>query len=189
LPKKTPVHVTLRLIAGLPSLRRREAVRWIRRCIQRAHKDWFSVVHFTVQTNHLHLIVEAADRRALSRGMQGLGVRLTRRLNALFGRRGSLFRERYHARQVRSPREARLCVGYVLANARKHAAERGRRLARHWVDPFSSAPTFDGWRGRTVTGDDPTPAGITRAPTFYLLRTGWRRAGPLDPNAIPGPAW
>lgn len=185
LPRQTPAHVTLRLHAGLPSLRRRKPVRWIRRCIQLGHKTTFRVVHFCVQTNHLHLIVEAADRKALSRGMQGLGIRLTRRLNALWGRRGSPFTERYHARPIRSPREVRNCIGYVLNNVRKHAAERGRRLARNWIDPFSSAPTFDGWSASTVTGADATGSGITRPPQFYLLRTAWRRGGLLDPNAIP----
>jgi hypothetical protein len=74
LPNKTPVHVTLRLVEGLPSLRRIRTVRWIRRCIQLAHKERFGVVQFSVMKNHLHLIVEAQDKRALSRGMQGLTV-------------------------------------------------------------------------------------------------------------------
>jgi REP element-mobilizing transposase RayT len=186
LPRKTPVHVTLRMVEGIPVLRRMKPVKYIRRCIQLAHKEAFRVVEFSVQTNHLHLIVEAEDARALSRGMQGLKVRLARRLNALFGRRGTPFTERYHARPITSPRQARQCLRYVLCNVRKHAAEHGRTLARNWVDPFSSAPTFGGWACATVTNHGATPPGITRPAEFYVLRVGWQRHGPLDPNAIPG---
>jgi REP element-mobilizing transposase RayT len=188
LPKKTPVHVALRVVEGVASLRRSKPVKYIRRCIQLAHKQAFRVVHFSVQSNHVHLIVEAEDARALSRGMQGLKIRLARRLNALFGRRGTPFTDRYHARPITSPRQARHCIGYVLNNARKHAAEHGRTLARNWIDPFSSAPTFGGWASETVTSDGATTPGISRPAEFYLLRAAWRRYGLLDPNAVPGPA-
>jgi REP element-mobilizing transposase RayT len=188
LPSKTPVHVTLRLVEGVPSLRRARPVKYVRRCIQLAHKDGFRVVEFSVQSNHVHLLIEAANGRALSRGMQGLKVRLARRLNALFGRRGTPFTDRYHARPITSPRQARHCLGHVLGNVRKHAAEHGRTLARNWVDPFSSAPTFEGWACSTVTSAGATQPGITRRAEFWLLRVGWARYGPLDPNAVPGPA-
>jgi REP element-mobilizing transposase RayT len=180
------VHVALRLLEGMPSLRRSKPVRYIRRCIQLAHKQNFRVVHFSVQNNHVHLLLEAEDSQALSRGMQGLKIRLAKRLNALFGRRGTPFTDRYHARPITSPRQARHSIGYVLGNARKHAAEHGRTLGRNWVDPFSSATTFDGWAGSTVTSDGATEPGITQPAEFWLLRTAWRRYGPLDPNAVPG---
>jgi REP element-mobilizing transposase RayT len=180
--------VALRLVEGMPSLRGSKPVRYVRRCIQLAHKERFRVVHFSVQSNHVHLIIEAEDSRALSRGLQGLKIRLARRLNALFGRRGTPFTDRYHAQPIRSPRQARHAIGYVLGNLRKHAAEHGRTLGRNWVDPFSSATTFDGWACATVTSDGATKPGVTAEPEFWLLRTGWRRYGPLDPNDVPGPA-
>ena len=188
LPSKTPVHIALRLVEGISSLRGLKPVRYIRRCIQLAHKQAFRVVEFSVQSNHVHLIVEAEDRRALARGVQGLKIRLARRLNALFGRRGTVFTDRYHERPITSPRQAKHCLQYVLNNARKHAAEQGRMPARNWIDPFSSAPTFAGWSGTTVTSDGATEPGITKPAEFWLLRSAWRRHGPLDPNAIPGPA-
>jgi REP element-mobilizing transposase RayT len=188
LPNKTPVHVTLRLVEGMPSLRRIRTVRWIRRCIQLGHKDRFRVVQFSVMKNHLHLIVEAQDRRALSRGMQGLTVRFTKRLNRLFGRKGTMFRERYHARQLRTPREVRWGLNYVLGNARRHAWQGHRKLARDWVDPFSSAPEFTDWTVQPWTDACELGEVATRPAQFWLLTTGWQRSGPLDPNAIPGPA-
>lgn len=178
----------MRLAQALPNLRRIRTVRWIRRCIQLGQKARFAVVQFSVMTNHIHLIVEADDKRALSRGIQGLTVRFTRRLNQLFGRGGSMFPERYHARQLRTPKEARNGLGYVLNNARKHAWQGHRRLAEDWVDPFSSAPDFTAWTHRPWTDDLRLGDAVTVPARFWLLRIGWQRAGPLDPNAIPGAA-
>lgn len=185
LPKSTPLHVTIRLVEGYPPLRRRKPVRWIRRCIQLAHKERFRVIEFSIQGNHLHLIVEADDRRWLGRGMQGLKVRLARRLNLLFRRQGTVFRERYHCRQLRSPREVRHGLHYVLNNRRRHARH---RVAKDWIDPFSSAPSFRGWGSRTVTSDEDVGEPVTRRARCYLLRSGWKRGGLLDPNMVPGPA-
>jgi REP element-mobilizing transposase RayT len=73
-----------------------------------------------VQGNHVHLLVEAHDQRALSRGMNGLGVRVARGLNRVMQRRGHVLADRYHAHILRSPTEARRARAYLLQNARKH---------------------------------------------------------------------
>ena len=154
--------------------------------MQLSHKERFGVVQFSVQGNHLHMIVEAADERVLSRGMQGLQIRFAKRLNTLFVRRGRLFRERYHAQPLRSPKQVRGALAYVLNNRRRHLAASGKRLQSGYLDPFSSAPHFQGWSGRPWT--DPRLAGepVTVEPKTWLLRIGWKRHGPLDVNAIPG---
>ena len=96
----------------------------------------FRLNQFTVQSNHLHLIVEAQDRVALSRGMKGLGVRLARRLNKLWGRTGALMTERYHAVILRTPRHVRNALAYVLNNHRRHKINLGG------VDPCASGNWF-----------------------------------------------
>ena len=158
------------------------------------HRGDFRVVHFNVLGNHLHLIVEAAGQPALARGMQGLNVRLARRINALLARRGSLLAHRYHARALRTPREVRNAIRYVLLNGRHHAAERGQVLARGWIDPFSSALWFDGWRDAIRT-DAPWLRALARtscptaSPRTWLLDRGWRRGGgPIAVDDIPGPS-
>jgi REP element-mobilizing transposase RayT len=182
-----PLHVTLRLVEGFPGLRRPKALRWIRRCLQLAHRDGFAIVQFSIQGNHLHLIIEARDRGALSRGMQGLKIRLTKRLNQLFGgRRGTVFPERYHAQPLRSPRQVRSALLYVLNNRRRHLASSGKGLQRDYVDPHSSAAHFEGWRGDTWTSGRLAGEPVTAEPRSWLLRVGWRREGRLDPNEIPG---
>jgi REP element-mobilizing transposase RayT len=197
------VHVTLRVLAGVPQLRRGKLFRTIRSCIASCHKATFQVVEYCVMGNHLHLIVEASHRVALSRGMQGLKVRLARRLNGAIGRRGTVFAERYHARILTTPMEVRNALSYVLGNARRHARQHGRRLARGWVDPCSSAPYFDGWRGRKAAKwsrsvdpwerdtarENETPRATgppTRPARTWVLSKGWRKHGLLDVNAVPG---
>lgn len=190
-----PLHVTLRIVGGLPSLRRERVVRVVRAAIAAGgHRADFRVVHFNVLGNHLHLLVEAAGQPALARGMQGLGVRLARRINALLGRVGSLLAHRYHARALRTPREVRNAIRYVLLNARHHATSRRDAFSRGWVDPYSSAVWFDGWRDAIRT-DAPWLRALTRttcptaAPKTWLLNGGWRRGGgPISIDDIPGPS-
>jgi REP element-mobilizing transposase RayT len=185
------VHVTIRVVAGLPSLRHRAIRRIIFRSIDKGSERFgFRLVHFSVQSNHLHLVCEADDQRALSRGMQGLSVRLARRLNKQMGRSGKLFKERYHARVLRSPREVRNALRYALLNARRHGVVAPRR----WLDPCSSGILFDGWNtgvfhstegGRELVPEHGKP--ITAAPQSWMLRSGWlARHGPLDPGEVPG---
>jgi REP element-mobilizing transposase RayT len=176
-----PLHVTVRLLAGLPTIRRARQFRAIRAAIAITQKSGFRVVHFAVMSNHLHFLVEAQDRKQLSRGMQGLKISIAKRLNRTWGRRrGSVFGERFHATELATPTQVRNALLYVLGNARRHAAERGRRLPGRWVDPFSSARQFDGWRQPVRL-----ERGVVTSPATWLLRVGWRRCGLLDAHAIP----
>jgi REP element-mobilizing transposase RayT len=129
---------------------------------------------YSVQANHLHLIVEAEDEQALARGMKGLKVRLARKINALVGRKGTVFADRYHARILSSPRAVKNALAYCLNNARKHALQRKKRLPARWVDPFSTAKRFY-----------EEAKGLVSART-WLLRVGWRRWGEISPSLVPG---
>jgi REP element-mobilizing transposase RayT len=193
-PASVPLHVTLKVVGGLPSFRRTAVLRVIKAAIVAGgHRGDFRVVHYNVLGDHLHLVVEAAGPTALARGMQGLSIRLARRLNALLGRRGRLFAQRYHARPLRTPREVRNAVRYVLLNARHHRAQRGA-LPPGWVDPYSSALWFDGWKAAIRT-DAPWLRALAKGgrptadPHTWLLSVGWRRGGGLiDIDDVPGPA-
>lgn len=176
-----PVHVTLRLVEGLPSLRTSATYRVVLEALGAGSQRFgLRLVHWSVLGNHVHLMVEARDRRALSRGMQGLGVRLARALNRCWGRRGKVLADRFHARVLRSPREVRAALQYVLLNARKH----GIRVRD--VDPFSSGSWFDGWRGGAgrACAESERPAWLGEAATWLLSR-GWRRLGLLEVSGRP----
>ena len=168
------MHANVKVCAGLTSLRRASTRRVVIDAIRAgAERFGFRVVHYSIQTNHLHFLLEAKDRRALSRGMQGLGIRVAKGLNRLWNRGGRVFADRYHDRILRTPKQVRCVLAYVLNNARRH------RLALKWaIDLFGSGLWFDGWRERGVLrGLRESVERPTAAPGTWLLRTGWRRHG------------
>jgi len=125
-----PRLVTLKCVAGLPSLRTRRFARVIGCSIANAHKPRFRVVHFSIQSNHVHLIVEAMDRDALTGGMRGLASRIAKGLNKLWSRKGRVISTRFHDVVLRSLRQVRNALRYVLNYHLKHGA-RPRRVGKH----------------------------------------------------------
>jgi len=182
-------HVTLRVRDGVPSLRAQCFAGELRSSFGKAcRREDFRLIHYSVQRDHLHLIVEAHDNEALARGMMSIGSRVARAVKRVFGWKGPVMLGRYHLRRLRSPRQVRNALRYVLLNARKHAAERARELRMRWeVDPFSSGDAFDGWRSRRVARVDAARrrAGVA-SPRSWLLREGWRRHDLLCPFEVPG---
>ena len=187
LASRYPVHVTLRVADDLPSLRTPALRRLLEDCFRDARDavDGFRLAHYAIQRHHLHLLVEATDAPRLARGMQGLGARLARRLNTALARQGRVVVERYFARILRTPREVHRCLRYVLQNARRHDAQRGRVHEAGWLDPCSSACWFDGWR--TPVAPPAGRAPPVAEPRTWLLAHGWRRHGLLDACDTPGP--
>ena len=104
---RNPLLVTLKLRRGLPRLRYAAAHRAVKAALAAGTKADFRVVEYSLQEDHLHLIVEARDERSLSRWMKGLAVRLARALNRIWRRIGNVFPDRYHARSLTSPRAVR----------------------------------------------------------------------------------
>jgi putative transposase len=126
------VHVTLRMEKTVWSLRSQRCLTALNRAFWGgANRFGFKLVHYSVQGNHLHLLVEAQDERALSKGMNGLGVRIARGLNRVMQRKGKVLADRYHAHILRIPTEVRRVRNYLLSNARKYFGHVG-------PDPFTS---------------------------------------------------
>jgi REP element-mobilizing transposase RayT len=184
---KGPIFVTTRLQRAVGNLRSSRRHRVVRAAIRRAAERFgMRVVHYSLQRDHLHLLVEAVDARALSRGMQGLNIRIARALNRLGNRRGKAFSDRYHARQLSSPLEVRRALVYVLNNGRKHALQRGERWSPRAIDSCSSACHFGGWRHPTKVFTPLPP--VTVPARAWLLTKGWQRHGKIDPAEIPSAA-
>ena len=156
-----PLHVVLRARQDAPGLRRRQMFRAVRAAlVQGAARAGFRLVHFSVQGNHLHLVVEAIDKVALSRGMQGLAVRIARAVNRAADRTGPLFADHYFARELKTPAEVRRAVRYVLDNRILHGS----------LEPQTDA----------CASEAPLVP-----PRTWLLTVGWlrSRAGPLPVSA------
>jgi len=193
-----PVHVVLRVIAAVGNLRRRCAYQAIREAtLTTARREDFRIVHLSIQRTHVHLIVEADDKRALASGMQGFQISAAKHLNAAISknrpgprRRGTVFPDRYYAEIIKSPRQARHTLTYVMNNFRKHREDQVQPMSSWKLDWFSSAVMFPGW---TEYGEEaflwrgpPTydPL-IVRQPRSWLLREGWKKAGSISCREVP----
>jgi REP element-mobilizing transposase RayT len=187
LPRGRPAHITLRVRSG-PSLRTRRFVRELRRSFAAAcERGTFRLIHFSIQPDHLHLLVEANDAQALANGMKSIGARVARAVNRVFGRTGAVLRGRYHVRALRTPREVRNALAYVLLNVRKHWKQRHGTAPPVRIDNASSGAWFDGWsRGFQPSSSRESPP--VAQPRTWLLRIGWRRHGAIDLREIPGGA-
>jgi len=191
-PRLSPrhgVHVTLRSARRI-SLRRGEFYRLLRKVLQHYYgRDDFRIVHISIQHTHLHLIVEASDERALSRGMQSFAIRTARAIHASEGGCGKIFRYRYHARQITTARYARHALSYVLNNWRRHGEDFGYTVRRGAaLDPYSSAISFNGWTRRFAKPANYDPLPVS-PPMTSLLRFDWSEFGRIDPFECPGPFW
>jgi len=157
--KPTPVHVALRMRREVWNLRSGRSWRCLRQAFAAScGRFGMRLVQFSIQGNHIHLIVEADGHESLSRGMQGLCVRIAKALNAMMRRKGRVFADHYFSRLLETPTELVKAIRYVLQNHTHHFGERG-------VDPYSSASLQDGEREVLLA-----------LPRGWLLRVGWRRA-------------
>ena len=185
LASRHPCHVTLRAREGAPSLRAPAFVRAFEETLARGcDRGEFRLVHYALLRDHAHLIVEAKDRGALGRGMKSLSRRMVWAMRRAFGWRGGLLADRYHMRVLKTPREVRNAIRYVLLNAARH---RGAPLQRN-IDPASSGRWFDGWKRGTVRAQRRPGARAVAGARTWLLAQGWRRGGLIDPSEVPGGA-
>lgn len=184
----TPIHVVTRIVPRIANLRRRD----LYACIRAAtiaivkHED-ARIIHLSIQRTHLHLIVEARHRTALAKGMQSFLISAARHINRTLGGRGCVFRDRYHATALKTPRQVRACMTYVLNNWRRHGEDRNRDWT---LDPFSSTVLFHGWQQlaeirRPYRVPKEYSLLIVWLPRTWLLSKGWRRYGLIDACEVP----
>jgi REP element-mobilizing transposase RayT len=180
-----PVHVTLRMLRGVPRLRNFELCVVLRRAfVYGCKKHEFRICQFSIQRNHVHLVCEAADNKALARGIQGFSVRVARGINRKLGRKGSVFEDRYHFEIIKTPMHCRATLCYVIQNARRHGEQLDPTF--NGMDPFSSAWWFDGWKDNEWReGLSPPESRTVAEPQTWLLREGWRRHGLLAIDEVP----
>jgi len=212
-----PLHVVMRVEPVVGSLRRRAMYRAMRAAtLAAARRGRVRIVHISLQRTHVHMLVEAAHRIELARGMQGFQISAARHINRVLGgelrrsvvadeiamarrrgahvcRRGRVFRERYYTEVITSPTQAHRTIRYVLSNWRRHGEDRVG-VAKTWlVDPFSTGSAFDGWAERRDPrvrwpGCEDGEALRVVLPRTWLLAVGWKRIGEISARTVPGPS-
>ena len=190
----------MRLASDLGTLRRRRAYQAIRRAtLIAARKHDATIVHISIQANHVHMLVEAAEARQLGEGMRRFAISAAKQLNRTVSyergckRAGRVFVDRYHATVITRPTQARNALAYVLNNWRRHQEHRNHD-ARGWLlDRYSSAIRFRGWAelpdGHTWGVPPNYELLDVGEPRSWLLRVGWRQRGGglIALRAMPGP--
>ena len=188
-----PQHTVLRVRKDVGRLRRGKVYRALRKTLSRMlGRLGFQVCHVSIQHNHLHLIVEAAGKDALRRGMQGFAISAAKAINKVMKRSGKVFEFRYHATAIKSPRQARHALSYVLNNWRRHNEdERARASYDAVIDPYSTARQFQGWKETQLAVMPPgfeslDPLEVS-PPRTWLLTVGWQKHGKISAYMTPGP--
>jgi REP element-mobilizing transposase RayT len=187
LASRHPCHVTLKVKRDVHQLRSAKLMNELERSWREASdRGRFRLVQYSIQVDHVHLIVEASCARDLACGLKSIVARFARAVNRVWHRTGAVLADRCHVHVLRTPREVRNAIAYVLLNARRHLAKRGKALPKPArVDPASSGRWFDGWLRGSVGSTDPP---VVAPPRTWLLLTGWRQLGLIDPAEVPGRA-
>lgn len=189
LAPRFPAHVTVKATSGLPRMRRAREYAALRAAFAAGcDRFGFRLVHYAVLNDHLHMLVEASNRTALTRGLQGLLIRIAKALNKLWQRKGKVFADRYHDRILKTPREVRHCLVYVLANGKKHQRDGRHVRVPAPIDMFTSAPWFNGWKEPIRVNGLEAHVRPTADAHTWLLNTGWRRHGLLSVHTLPATA-
>jgi REP element-mobilizing transposase RayT len=150
---KFPLHITMRVKEGIPPLRTRHILREFKKAIQAARAFGLFINHFVLLDNHFHLIAEASSNEALTRAMKSLGSRFAKAIRKASDHnasgvglsdctrpQSSVFESRYHLHVLKTPREVRNALQYVLLNKPKHEG------MLEYIDWFSSGFDFQSWR-------------------------------------------
>jgi len=191
------LHVVMRVVDAVGNLRRRAMYKAVRDAsVVAAVRERFRIVHLSIQGTHIHMLAEAKNAEALACGMQGFEISVARSINTMLRpdrhrrRRGKVFADRYHLEVIKSPRQARNALSYILNNWRKHREDQAGLPATWLVDPFSSGISFPDWKemeGRDLMwpirdGYEPL---VVRRPASWLLREGWKIHGPISARDVP----
>jgi REP element-mobilizing transposase RayT len=202
-----PRHVVLRVLPIVGSLRKRHLYAALRIATiavamrELAYDDIngaFRIVHISIQKTHIHMLVEADNKVAMSRGMQSFMISAAKHINRAYSerlgldgrRRGRVFADRYHQEIIETPRQARHALSYVLNNWRKHQEDRRAGTEAWLVDPYSTGLQFMGWKERADKdvhwrGRETYDALVVYLPKTWLLSEGWKKSGTISFYEVP----
>ncbi|MEI8348179.1 MAG: transposase [Pseudomonadota bacterium] len=134
IPKKKPVHVVWHLNPHVPPCRRKNILLIFKKAVLKGRLMGLKVIHFSLMNNHLHLLIETENKKALAKALQSFAISFTKRLKNFNGlKKTPIFKERYFCHILKSLREVKHAIHYILMNGKKAG------LSRYDIDPYSSA--------------------------------------------------
>lgn len=125
--------------AGVPAPNWRGVHRLFKQQVRQVRERFGATVSVaSSMEDHVHLIIQTSSGRAnLGETMRFLASRLALSINRAFGRKGSVYRDRYFSRPLRSVSELIRAIRYVAMNP-----VAARLSARPEAYPYSSVPDY-----------------------------------------------
>ena len=130
--RTTSLHLTVKILKEKSRLRTKPLLQILKRAIQKARAQGLRIHHYTLEHDHVHLIVEAQNNLELGKGMQAFGVCFAKGINKFKAFKGTAYKHRYHLRKINSARDLKTVMRYVFNNSKKH------RNSLTMVHPFNS---------------------------------------------------
>jgi hypothetical protein len=100
------------------SVKNKEGLKALHKAIRNARSHGLKIMHYSLQHNHVHLIIEATNNKLLTKGMRSLTITLAKAIN-----KGRIQIQRYHLHVLKTIRERKNAVHYVLLNEKKHTGK------------------------------------------------------------------
>lgn len=123
--KPASLHLTIKIAKEKSNLKNKEVLSILKRAILNSRKMGLRVIHFTLEYDHIHLLIEAENNHLLGKGMQSFGVTLSKAINKLKKTSGQVYRHRYHFRKITSARQLKNVMNYIFRNGLKHGTSAG----------------------------------------------------------------
>lgn len=111
----TPLHINFKYKL---TVKNKDGLKALQKAIKNARTHGLKIIHFSLQHNHVHLIVEATNNQILTKGMRSLTITMAKVLE-----KGRIQIQRYHLHVLKTRREAKNAINYVLFNERKHTGK------------------------------------------------------------------
>ncbi|MGZ3789032.1 MAG: transposase [Bacteriovorax sp.] len=132
LKKPSSLHLTVKIKKNRADMKNKSVLGLLKRAIKNARRQGLKVIHYSLEYDHVHLLIEADNNYILGKGMQAFGVTLSKAINRMRKLKGGVYKHRYHFRHISSARELKNVMNYIFTNGLKH------KTAKNIMNPFNS---------------------------------------------------
>lgn len=128
----TALHLTIKIKKDKSSLRNKQVLKILHSSIKKARRLGLRILHYTLEYDHVHFLVEADNNEILGKGMQSFGISFSKGINKMKALKGQVFKNRYHFRKLKTSAEIKNVINYIMGNSIKH------KNAFSIVSPYNS---------------------------------------------------
>lgn len=130
--KQSALHFTIKVRENKADIKNKRLLKILHHAIKRARLKKLKVLHYSLEYNHVHLLVEARDNQIIHQGMQAFGISFAKAINKIKFLKGRVYKNRYHFRKITSLRDYKNVLLYIFRNGIKH------KRTQSLFDPYNS---------------------------------------------------